>query len=223
MSEVLSEENCATNDDFIALMRGIVKDLDLSVLVALVGGFCAVLSYFLDRGMTRRQERRARELELIERQLRDLYGPLFATTSSSKALYKAFVSHSKGMETGSFRTDAFRRGTATKELVTLHRLWIRTVYVPIWDEMETCIRSNGDLVIESTFPPAFVAILTHLASWRLLVGTWGSEDELSRRSERTLERNFASVLFPPAFAEYVAENYVLLRARQATLLSELRE
>ena len=48
--------------------------------------------------------------------------------------------------------------------------------VPQWEEIERCIRGNGDLVIEPNFPDAFAQILTHIASWRLLVESWVQSD-----------------------------------------------
>ena len=200
--------------------------LDVSVLITILGAVGAVVAWAVDQRVGRQQERRQRELELIERQLKELYGPLYATVSSSKKIFQAFHAHATAVETRLGRTysfTGFRDGTVSPEVAALHRKWIRSIMVPQWEEMERCIRTNGDLVIEPDFPEAFAQVLTHIASWRLLVESWEGTEGLLRvdAGERSAERSFAAIVFPTAYQEYVSEAYARLRQRQSEILSEL--
>ena len=225
--EVGPEECVGGGPALLQMLSHSLMTLDVGVLITVLGAIGAVFAWVVDQRAGRQQERRQRELALIERQLRELYGPLFSIVSSSKKIYEAFHAQATGVaarvgKTYSF-TD-FNDGAVTPEVAVLHRRWIRVIMVPQWEEIERCIRDNGDLVIEPNFPDAFAQILTHIASWRLLVESWVplQDSNLHNRPEELkLDRNFAAISFPKAYQEYVSEAYARLRRRQSTLLLEL--
>jgi hypothetical protein len=217
-----SDGECVSTG-FVGMMARGLFALDVSALVTFLSAIGAVIAWTIDKRFGREQERRQTELVLIERQLRELYGPLFATVSASKQIHEAFKAHAGVLATRigtTYSTSDFRDGTATKEVATLHRQWCTAVMCPQWEEIERRIRDNGDLVIEAEFPAAFVKMLTHIASWQLLTASWEGTNT-SKKQERSLERSIASISFPAEFREYVSAAYARLRRRQHTLLSEL--
>ena len=203
------------------IFRGDGYDLSLGSLMTAIGAFGAVVSYFMEQKLSRAQESRQRELELIERRLRDLYGPLYAISSSSKEIYKAYkLQAALVMDSGILEPNTFALGKATPALVRCHRSWMQRINVPQWDDIEVRIRTGGDLVIESEFPDEFRQILTHIAGWRVLIESWEGTD-VNDPSESTESRNFAQIPFPVSYRTYVSRNYGLLRKRQMELLTEL--
>ena len=99
-----------------------------------------------------RQESRQRELEYLDRQLRCLYGPLFAMVSSSYCIYRAFKASAKQLlnlsEEERYSSRAiWETERMTPELVHLHRTWMTKIMKPVWLDIEERINTNGDLII----------------------------------------------------------------------------
>lgn len=215
-----------------------LEKLDARSIVTLVGFLFSIISFLVDRSNSRenskrrrekelRQESRQRELEHLDRQLRDLYGPLFGMVSSSFGIYQAFRASAahllqlpEGVSYSSRRI--WDAGKATPELVQLHRTWMTKIMSPIYSDVENRINKNGDLFIGSEYPEEFQMMLTHICSWRLMMTSWEGKDVMSDPSELSHHRNFARLRFPKEYKSYVEVCYESLQARRATLLSQLR-
>ena len=96
------------------------------------------------------------------------------------------------------------------------------VMLPIWTDIENRINANGDLFIGSAYPVAFLMMLTHICSWKLLMATWEGTDALHDPKELPRHRNFAELRFPQEYLEYVTNCYNALQERKAQLLAQLR-
>lgn len=219
-------------------LTSVLNKLDGRSIVTLVGFVFSIFSFLVDRSNSREsskrrhekeleQESRQRELEHLDRQLRDLYGPLFGMVSSSYGIYQAFrasASHLLKLPEGvKYRSrNIWKAGQATPELIQLHRTWMTKIMSPIYTDIEDRINKNGDLFIGSEYPEEFQMMLTHICSWRLLMASWEGKNALSDPTELAYERNFAHLRFPKAYKVYVEICYEMLQARRATLLSQLR-
>lgn len=220
--------------------------------MTILGFVGAIASYLLDksrersqerqqRELEREQERRTRELDFLERQLRDLYGPLYAIVSTSGIMYDAIRVeatrvlglpegiHAKPHSTsepGKFSIWAFWTACDGKRappaLVELHRQWAMAINAPQWEEIERRVRENGDLVAEEAFPDAFKQMLVHTSSWKLLIATWTNKSPHEHAAECQQDRNFVVHRYPAEFAENILRTYANLKRRQMELLAQLK-
>ena len=216
----------------------IIAEASPRTLLSLVALPFSVISYVIERCTSRAarklqrekellQELRERELQFLDRQLRDLWGPLYATCSQSRVIYQAFKESAHvllGRADDVPRWTAkklLQEGFATSGLIQLHRTWICTIMLPQWTHMEHCIRNGGDLLVGSQYPTEFGDVLTHIFSWRLLVATWEGTDT-GDKGERTYERNFAPIRYPTRYQQYLERTFGALQDRKRALLAQLR-
>ena len=158
------------------MISAMLSKLDPRSAVTLLGLCISVASFLVDRCNSRaaskrrrekelRQESRQRELEYLDRQLRCLYGPLFAMVSSSYGIYRAFKASAKQLlnlsEEERYSSRAiWETERMTPELVHLHRTWMTKIMKPVWLDIEERINTNGDLIIGSEYPVPFLMMLT---------------------------------------------------------------
>lgn len=173
------------------------------VLLAL-GGY--LFKYVNDVRMTRHRDR----LERVNKQLRQLYGPLYALTLAGDAAWRLFRKRYRpnrpfwidGDDPSSPDGDAWR-------------LWMTTVFVPNHEQMERLVLENADLLMEPMMEPALVALCAHIASYKPVLRMWR-------------EKNFAETVgalpYPKeALMRYAEESYRHIKGEQARLLALTRE
>ena len=117
---------------------------------------------------------RAAQLDRVNRQLRDLYGPLYARLAASNRVWAAFwekhrPSHGRTYYFGDDVT------LSQKELETW-RVWMRSVFEPMNAATEEIILKNVDLLESEDIPNAFVDALAHIAAYKAVLDAWGRED-----------------------------------------------
>tara|TARA_R110001583_G_scaffold190659_1_gene355070 strand:- start:1007 stop:1570 length:564 start_codon:yes stop_codon:yes gene_type:complete len=117
---------------------------------------------------------RSARLERVNRQLRDLYGPLYARLAASNRTWSAFwdkhrPAHGRNYY---FGDDV---DLSEKELETW-RLWMKTVFEPMNAATEEVILKNIDLLESDDIPNAFVDALAHIAAYKAVLNAWERED-----------------------------------------------
>ncbi|MCR9292384.1 MAG: hypothetical protein NXI32_06675 [bacterium] len=137
-----------------------------SIALALVG---YVVTFLLQRHQAQRQA----ELERVNLQLRNLYGPLYATFRANQAIWDAFCqkfwpAHGQATYFGS--------GETTEEENERWRTWMLEVFEPLNCRVERAILENGDLLYDNELPQEFVDVLSHIASYRALYPKWKKGD-----------------------------------------------
>jgi hypothetical protein len=173
--------------------------LTVSVVLAFVGYWA---TYWNNLRISQRKDK----LDRVNRQLKELYGPLFALGHASEVAWKKFR--------GRYRPDgAFWGGPddqPTKEEAVAWRLWMTEVFIPIIFKMEELILANSDLIDEPEMPAPFIALCAHIAGYKVVTKKWAGGD---------FTENTSSLNFPTELQGYVECEYKRLKAEQARLIA----
>ena len=162
----------------------------------------AVAGYVYNLRLAQRKDR----LERVNRQLSDFYGPLFALTLTSGALWELFRYNVKP-DTHYFFDERYPPTAKQEEQF---RLWMMHVFMPLHAHLFTIITQHADLVEEPDMPACLMQLCQHVADYRPIVARWEAGDFSVQAS---------SVPFPShELNEYAAGRFQRLKARQARLL-----
>ncbi len=164
------------------------------------------LTYFNNLRLAQRKER----LDLVDRQLRDLYGPLLALCIANRVAYH----------------DAFRRlyrpggipmwdppkddpeNRPTADDVEAFRLWTKEVFMPANRELFRRIVYHTDLLMEESMPECLLELLAHIQAYEGLIKEWDTDK---------FKHNTPAIRFPGGVEEYINERYKKLKLSQAAL------
>jgi hypothetical protein len=170
----------------------------VSVLVALAG---YVATYLYNLRLAQRNDK----LERIDRQLRDLYGPLLALTTASNSAWWAF--RSRYRPAGSYWNDA---DPPTEEEARAWRLWMQEVFMPLNEQVADVVTRHADLLVETRMPKCLLDACAHVAGYRAVTAAWRQGDY----SEHTSVTNFPS----SELIDYASTRFERLKEDQETLL-----
>lgn len=133
-----------------------------------VAFFSFVAKYYNDLRIAKRKDR----LERINRQLKELYGPLLSLTSSSKATWTEFRKK--------YRTDSNQyhdiKNTPSEKEKEIWRVWVLNVFYPNSEKIFNLIIENGDLIIEDEFPEILEMLCSHVESYKPVIVKWKEND-----------------------------------------------
>ncbi len=174
-----------------------------TVLLVFIGYF---LKYFNDLKIARRKDK----LNRINRQLKELYGPLLTLTSSSNATWKEFRKKYRKDTEGYFD----EKNPPTEEEKEIWRNWISSVFYPNTEKIFNLIIKNGDLIIENEFPKPLKKLCSHFESYKPVINKWGRED---------YSEHISLIKYPFEIDKYALYGYQLLKTEQQKLIkSQLR-
>lgn len=168
--------------------------LAVSIILALLG---YVATYLNSLRLARRKDR----IDRLDRQLRELYGPLYALTVSADKAWHAFRSQI-GRPTGSFWNAAQPPSEAERNDWCL---WMREVLMPINLRLETVLLEHADLLDRPEMPASFLDLLAHVASYKAVLKAWEHGD---------FSRYVAILDYPVAVNSYARDEYLRLKRRQ---------
>jgi hypothetical protein len=179
-----------------------IVSLTVTIFLALLG---FLVKYLNDLKLTQRKE----QLQHIENQLRDFYGPLFAI---SKALSKAYESFRSFYRPGipywnAPESDPTR--TTTPEEVAAFHLWMEEVFMPLDRQLVQIIVHHSDLLEESELPQCLSDLLAHISAYEGIIKEW----DLNNYSHHTPLIRYPTDEFP----QYVSMHYHRLKNLQAKL------
>jgi hypothetical protein len=147
--------------------------IGVSVGIALTG---YLAKYWNDLTVSRRNDR----LDRLNRQLSELYGPLFSLFYVGNAAWRAFalanggsyelVSMSKA-HVLSFNTQSLDEGQRHA-----WHLWIREVFMPLNRRMVTLIVEKADLIEGHEMPDCLLALCTHVYAYEAVLKQWDEEN-----------------------------------------------
>jgi hypothetical protein len=179
-----------------------ILTLSATILIALIG---YLITYLNNLRLARRKDR----LEIVNRKLRDFYGPLFALVRASGIAWAAF--RNKYRPGGAFWGVS---PSPTLEEAAAWRLWILEVFMPLNLRMEKIIIENADLLEESRMPECLLALCAHVSAYKPVLKQW----ESGKFSEHTSVINFPNV----ELTRYTEDAYTRLKEEQSKLLGMLR-
>jgi hypothetical protein len=156
-----------------------------------------------------RLAQRKEQLDLVERQLRDLYGPLVALcTANEMAYHQAFR---KLYRPEIPMWDPPREDPArwpTQDEISAFHLWTKEVFMPLNREVFQRIVNHTDLLIEAEMPQCLLDLLAHITAYEGLIKEW----EGGNMSHHT-----PVIRFPGDLKEYALGHYQRLKEQQARL------
>jgi hypothetical protein len=177
---------------------GAALTLATSIVLALAGYLFAYLNNL-------RLAQRTAQLDRVNRQLRELYGPLLASCEASSRAWDVFRSHHR--TAGVYWSSV--RPPSEAEAKTW-RLWVTTVFMPINERLAELVTNYSDLIEEQEMPECLIELYAHVAGYRPVIEAWQSGDF----SEHTSPLNFPR----DPLVEYARSRYQLLKKSQARLL-----
>ena len=174
--------------------------LIITVALAFIG---YLVTYLNNIRLSQRAERLAR----VNRQLGDLYGPLFALSQASNRAWLAFRTV--------YRPDIafFGEGAPpTKEELKAWRLWMKTVFMPNNSKMYELVLSKSDLLIESEMPACLLDLCAHVTAYETVLKRWEDNDF----SEHTSLIDYPT----EEIITYTQRSFEMLKAEQAKLIGK---
>ena len=186
--------------------RGVAMNLTTAVTIS-ASILIAIAGYVATYANTLRLTRRADQLNRINRQLSELYGPLLATANSSTRAFVAFCSiHIPRY--GNWRDQ--RGEFASRAAEENWELWARSVFVPLNDRMRELVLAKADLIVDDTLPPVLLDLLEHTETYHGVVAQWDHHD---------YSRHWSTLSFPKDLLAYAETNFTQLKKAQGQLLA----
>jgi hypothetical protein len=173
----------------------------VTILVALTG-------YLITYWNNIRLSQRAEQLNRINKQLGELYGPMYSIVSTGDRAWQAFRMK-------------YRRGNPyfgdnpppTDEDLKTWRLWMTTVFMPRNLQLQELITSKADLLIETDMPDCLKDHCAHVASYQAVLQRWKNND---------FSENAPIINYPgDALLEYSRRSFRILKEKQTKLIGEM--
>jgi hypothetical protein len=178
-----------------------IATLSVTVMLAFVG---YLATYLNNLRLAQRKDR----LERVERQLRDLYGPLLSVSESSTRAWQAFRSKYRPGR-GFWRLND-QHDEPTADEAAAWRAWMTSVFTPLNEETARVITAHADLIEEPEMPECLLELYAHVAAYRPIVERWRTGDF----SEHAPLLNFPT----DSLLKYARGHYRSLKREQASLL-----
>ncbi|MDX2576708.1 hypothetical protein PV332_14640 [Streptomyces scabiei] len=187
------------------MQLSVVVPLLVTVLVAAMGYGA---TYLTNLHLARRQD----HLDRVNRQLSELYGPLYAQSEAVDRAWNEFVDRY-----GKFWHPST---PATAEQAALWRLWMSAVFMPLNRRMVETIVSHADLLLDDTMPDALKALCGHVACYEPLIARW-QEDGFD--SVQYVDHVSIAGDFPHEELDaYLEKAFKSLKSDQAKLLARMQ-
>jgi hypothetical protein len=173
----------------------------VTLFVAILGSVAAYLNSL-------RIASRKDQLDHVDRQLRKLYGPLFALNHVSNIAWRAFRQKYRPGAESYWRTEP----KPTPEEEEAWRLWMATVIMPLLLRMEEVVLKHSDLIEEQDMPQCFIDLISHISAYKAVVQKWTNGD---------YSEHVSVIRFPgAALTAYLEPQYRILKERQTLLRGE---
>lgn len=177
-----------------------VITLAVSIILGIIG---YLITYFINLRISQRNDR----LNRVNRQLGELYGPLFAISQSTDRTWKAFRKKYR-----SIRRDNKDGDPYSEEELSIWRLWMCTIFMPNNLRMYELILKNSDLLIESEMPQCLLDFCAHVTAYQIVIKRWENNDF----SEHTSVVDYPTI----DIIEYIQSSYISLKITQSKLLGK---
>lgn len=174
-----------------------ISSLIITVALAFVG-------YLVTYVNNLRLSQRAERLERVNKQLRELYGPLYARTQASEGAYRYFRAHAPHLKealAGQSMTDEKQKWL----------LWMNQIFLPNNEAMYNLILANSDLLIEPEMPQCILDFCTYVTTYKTLQQKWAADD---------FSESWSEMRYPVEINDYARASFETLSAEQAKLLGK---
>ncbi len=180
-----------------------------TVIAAAVTVFVALTGYFITYRNNLLIAQRTEQLNRINRQLSELYGPLYAVVNTGDQVWKAFsgkhslwISHLESTE-----------NKPTDSELQEWRRWMTTVFMPSNRQLVELIKTKSDLIIESDIPTCLKDLCAHVAAYEIVLIRWEQHD---------FSEHVSIIGFPSEdLMRYTTQSFKDLKSKQAQMIGEL--
>ncbi len=148
------------------------------------------------------------KLERVNKQLRNLYGPLYALTQVEKTNWEVFRKHNK--PGGGYWS---QENPPTTEEAEAWRIYISEIDMPRYLHMERVILENSDLIEGDDIPQILLDLSVHIAGYKEVLFRWEQKD---------FSQNTSYYNYPNEIREYAVKHYQALKLKQLQLLGEIQ-
>jgi hypothetical protein len=179
----------------------LVVTTSIALALALIGYLATYVNNLI---LARRKEK----LERLNRQLSELYGPMFGITHASDIAWQEFKKKYR------FGKEFFgaKKRLNSKEFNTF-QLWMNTIFMPMNKRLFDLIISKSDLLIETKMPESLLKYCAHIAAYEAVLERWKNKDYSEIQSV---------IHYPSEINEYARKSFVQLKAEQDRLLGKGR-
>jgi hypothetical protein len=163
-----------------------------------------VVTYRNSVKLSQRKER----LDRIDRQLRELYGPLVALTSASGEAWLGFRKLYRPGVPSYWRSEP----APTAQEAAAWRLWMVEVFMPLNTRMAQLVTEHADLIEEAEMPPSLMTLCAHVEGYRAILAAWKGNN---------FSHHVSVVDFPASdLLAYAGGHYHRLKQEQAVLIGQ---
>lgn len=167
------------------------------IITTVVTVSLAFLGYIATYLNNLQKSRREDQLERINKQLSELYGPMFSITHASTTAWKSFRE--------GYPPDATISDDDLKEW----RLWMTVVFMPQNIKLYDIILNKSDLLIETEMPTCLLDFCAHTVALQALIEKWNNGD---------YSEHYAIARYPRDVDQYAREAYTNLKTEQSKML-----
>lgn len=162
---------------------------------------------------------KARALDRLDRQIKELYGPLDSRIATNTSYWLKFCEENCP-NGGTF----FGEGPSAPRDVALWRSYITSSGLPDVKNMSELIESHGDLIVGDKLPPSFAQLTDHRKAYELLVAKWASAPPTCTGNYADCDvlfasANVATTPWPSALSACVSQQLAELRRARTALAS----
>lgn len=153
------------------------------------------------------------QLERVNAQLRDLYGPLYALSVASEQTWTEFFKIYSPNPTGYWPVSNQRQAERW-------RLWMKEVFMPLNLQMEALVLKHSDLLVDQEMPKVLLDLSAHIEGYKAIMKEWDSKEQESLMQK---EANLSIINYPLGLSEYASKHYLELKRKQSELLGALED
>jgi hypothetical protein len=183
--------------------------MSIEMISLIVTVIIALLGYLVTYWTNILLANRSQQLELVNKQIQEFYGPLYVATQNSAKAYEALM---RKLNRKIFFTD--KSNPPNEQEIAEWRLWAQSVFMPNNKLIEKLILEKAYLIRERDMPECLLNFITHVSGLKVVVEKWSKGDF----SEHT-----SVVFFPKEIDHYATESYKELKDKQLELIGRLRK
>ncbi|MEP7142018.1 MAG: hypothetical protein ABI707_04060 [Ferruginibacter sp.] len=174
---------------YLYLMNEVSKVL----ITALAAGVFVYFNNFIN-------DKRKAQLERINKQLGEFYGPLYSLIKSNQIAWEAFC---KKHEVKRVFFDPL--DWPSEEKLIAWRLFMNVVFGPAHEKIYEIIVSKSDLLIEDNMPESLLDLISHILIYKTVRAQWKNGDFTEHTS---------IINFPGEAQEYISTSFIKLKKEQ---------
>lgn len=178
----------------------------VTILLALLG---LVIKYLNDLYLARRKD----ELDRVNRQLKELYGPMNGWLISARLAYEEFYKFYPG-HIEKFVEEIDSEGEEAIQAKKAVQAWVQVmthVFVPAYLNVQEIIVSNSDLLEEDEYNDCIKVFILYALSYKVLLENWKVNDFTTYYYPRD---------FPMEINKYAEDRYKELKRIQRRLIGK---